>query len=329
MRAARETHHERDVGQLVVAVHVVLAGKTVFAQQMAVIGGENDQGVIVVSGFLELVDQATEPFVSHGQRGAIAVLEMFDGLFGFGHGAIGRAIETRPVVVVAIEIQIFLRRIERLMRIEHLDLQEVIVLILVVFDPVTGSSEGALRGVVLFFLEQGTVGFVLIEDDAVVLQIPVTDRRDPRNPGIVFLATHVVPGIEFLQIVFAAGFGVVAMVGDDVAEHPLVAQRPGDGLVKRLDRPPAPFEEIQPTGQEIPPRRHAGGRADEMIVENERFLCKLADVRRNRGRLFVIGFEIVSVQAVHQDQDRFHVFSFEKQGLLFGKCVFALFIDGR
>ena len=56
----------------------------------------------------------------------------------------------------------------------------------------------------------------------------------------------------------ATVFEIVIVVGDEVGVHAIAPQDVGHRVVEGLHRTPSPVHEVQTTGLDVAPRRHAG-----------------------------------------------------------------------
>src|SRR5438105_540380 len=111
---------------------------------------------------------------------------------------------------------------------------------------------------------------------------------------------------------FAPEVKVVVVISDQMREDAFwlaSAQLMRKHVVKRLERPPTPFEEVVATSHELAPGRHARQRPNPVIVTNDRAACESGDIRRlHPGR--AIGLQVVAPQRVENDEDRLQLRSF-------------------
>ena len=103
----------------------------------------------------------------------------------------------------------------------------------------------------------------------------------------------------------AAILQVVEVVGDQVAVDAGPVQQLGEGVVERLQRPPAAVQEAQPAGLHVAPCRHAGQATDIVPVEGQRARRQPVEVGCRDARA-AIGPQQVPVERVEQDEDGLH-----------------------
>lgn len=114
-----------------------------------------------------------------------------------------------------------------------------------------------------------------------VFFLEALDRRlHHRDPGIVLLPAHELPGVVAVVIGGAAILEIMEMVADQMAVDTGLLQNFRQGIIERLQRPPRAMHEIEPTGMDVPPCRHAGQRADIVIVEADGATCETIEIRR-------------------------------------------------
>ena len=229
---AREVDDERQVRELVVQVHVVLAHVVALAEEVAVVGRDHDHGVLEHAALLELVDELAEPAVGHRHEGLVAALDVVDG--AVIEVSIGDALVLRGLEVIAVEVplaavhlHVLVGHVEGLVGVESLDHEEEVILALVPLDPVAGGLEGLGARHVLLVRPQPAVLLVLLAHAAVESLGHVVGLVDATHPRVALLAAVVIPGVELLEIALATGAQVVAVVGGDVHRScPARASRP-------------------------------------------------------------------------------------------------------
>ena len=69
-------HEERDMGHLIIRMHIILTGKSVFSQHMAVIRSQDHQCPIIQPVLLQSVEKMPQPPIRHGHSGQITVPKM-------------------------------------------------------------------------------------------------------------------------------------------------------------------------------------------------------------------------------------------------------------
>ena len=108
-------------------------------------------------------------------------------------------------------------------------------------------------------------------------------RLHHRDPRVVFLSANELPGLVAAVIRRAAVLVVVEVVADEMCVHAGLLQDIGHRIVERFERTPGAVHEVQPTRMHVAPGRHAGQRADIMIVEGHGPLGEAIEVGgRNR-----------------------------------------------
>jgi len=95
------------------------------------------------------------------------------------------------------------------------------------------------------------------------------------------------------------------MVADQMRVDALLAQKRRQGIVERLEWPPASVQKVVAAGQQIPSRGHAGHAADPMVVERDASIGHPAKI----GSMDVpasVRRQHMAVQRVEHDDNRFH-----------------------
>ena len=206
----REVHNERQMRELVIQVHVVFAHVVALAQEIAVVGGDHDHGIVQHPALLELVDEPTKPAVGHGDEGLVAALQVvLRALVDVGGGD---ALVLRNLEVVAVELasaavhlHVLVGHIEGLVRVEGLNHKEEVVGPSIAVDPVAGGLEGLGARHVLFVGPELTVLLVLLAHAPVEGLGHVIRLIDAADPRVALLAAVVIPGVELLEVALATG----------------------------------------------------------------------------------------------------------------------------
>ena len=141
----RVPDHQRDVRDLLVVGHAVLRPPVVLGQQEAVVGGEHQRRVAPQVVGVEVGEQATEVVVAHGDDGGIIGADLGDLLLRLRHALVDRPVQHLAVPAGLVGLLEALGRVERLVRIEGLDLQEPVVGALVHVEELEALGE-ALHG---------------------------------------------------------------------------------------------------------------------------------------------------------------------------------------
>ena len=277
------------------------------------VGGQHHHGVVPHAVLIQLVEQLAEPVVGHGQRAAVAGANVAHRLLIVELGveaAVQRPGEVVAVPAVVVQFAVARRTVERLVRIECLQVQVPVFGVVVAVDEVQGALEALRRRVVLVAFHR-RVGLVApVAPAARPLQPARTVRLGrllhQRAPSVALLAAQELPGAVDGVVALTAGVEVVVVVGDHVAVHAaLLAQHGRQAFVPRLHRAPRRLQEVDPPGEHLAARRHARQGAGEVVVEHRAALRQPVDVGRD-GELVAVAAQVVAVQGVHDDEDGSH-----------------------
>jgi hypothetical protein len=110
------------------------------------------------------------------------------------------------------------------------------------------------------------------------------------------------PGVEVGVVVLAAGFEEVRVVRDEHGGDAAFAQRPRDGVLPDLYRPPGPPQEVQRPDQDVVAGRHARQRSGMVAGESQSLFGEAVDVRGCELRAAVC-LEQVPVKAVEKNDN--------------------------
>ena len=207
------------------------------------------------------------------------------------------------VIIVRVFGRILLRVVKRLVRVKGIDQQEPVVVRVVLLHPVGRAAQRPGRGIVPLAVKAGAVAHILRRILPIVR--PRGQRAQIGRPDVGLLPAEEFPRIEDRMVVLPAQMEVMVVVGDHMAEIPVPAQHIGQRAVKRLDWCPVALKEVDTSGQQIMPRRHARRRADKMVVEHAAARGETVHIR-GAHPVVPIGRQEVPVEAVHQNDDRFH-----------------------
>src|SRR6185437_34607 len=163
------------------------------------------------------------------------------------------------------------RRLERLVRIEGLDLQDPVTGVAVAVEELEAAGEALDGRKILLLADELTVDDVVAHVAALLLAelarmiefaqaLPM--RLHHRLPLVAFLAADEFVAVIARVIGGAAILPVVEMVGDEMAVDAGLAEQLRKGIVERLQRSPAAVQEGEPAGLHVASRRHAGQAAD-------------------------------------------------------------------
>ena len=201
----------------------------------------------------------------------------------------------RAVVVVLIQGAESIRRIEGLMRIEGLDLQEPVIHALVGFQEGQSGIEGTI-------LRPG----ILAPDTFAVFPVvlpPFRVREFTHGRHMlrhVNLASVAVPSVTFLPpdcvprgvpavIGGTAVFPIVVVIRNQMGINPPILQDFRHRVIEGLQRPPTAMQETITPGVEFPACRHAGQATDIAVVENGGFFTQARKIFCLGPRTTVIG----------------------------------------
>ena len=140
--SVRHFYEEGNVGHLIIRVHIIFSGKSVFSQHMTVVRGQNHQSILIQPIFLQGIEETAQPPVRHGHGRQIAFPQMAYGLLRFCDRRIPRPVELLSAVIVPIQFMVGVRCIERFMRVERLNHQKEIIRSPVLLGPAAGGQEG-------------------------------------------------------------------------------------------------------------------------------------------------------------------------------------------
>ena len=107
------------------------------------------------------------------------------------------------------------------------------------------------------------------------------------------------------MIISAAFLPVMVVVRAKVRIDAVLLQNFGDGIVKRLQRPPAAVQKGRAGCVHVPSRGHARHGTDVGILEGDTALGEALKVRGNRA-LATVGWEKVTIERVEHQNNGFH-----------------------
>ena len=154
-------NEQRNMHDLLIEIHAVLGPEIMLAKQKTVIGRHHQRGVLPQIVTVEIIEQLAEQKIAQRDHGVIIGAQ----LLAFGRQFVDAAV-SRPVadrtVPPGIERRLEARgRVERLMRIEGLDLEQPVVRLAVAIEEVEAVSKALHRRKVFFLLDEFTVDDVL------------------------------------------------------------------------------------------------------------------------------------------------------------------------
>ena len=135
-----------ECARFLIEVHAVLGPEIVLAEQKTVIGGDDERGVLPHVAAVEIVEQLSEQEVAHRHHGIVVRTQFLT----FGRQLVDPTI-ARPVadrsVPAAVERRFEpSRRMEWLMRIEGLELEQPIVGVVIAVKEIEGVREALTDG---------------------------------------------------------------------------------------------------------------------------------------------------------------------------------------
>ena len=288
----RMVDDQRNMRDLLVIWRQVLSPPVMLAQQETVIGRKHEAGIGPEIVLVEIVQKLAEIGVAHGHESGVVRPDLRDLVRAFLDRRVFRPVEDRAIVARRVLLTVFLGREERLVRIEAFELQKPVVRHAVVVEEGKGAREARRAGKILLYSYLFAIDLMLpplrFRRHVVVLVgihfLEALQRRlHHRDPRVVFLSANELPGLVAAVIRRAAVLVVVEVVADEMCVHAGLLQDIGHRIVERFERTPGAVHEVQPTRMHVAPGRHAGQRADIMIVEGHGPLGEAIEVRcRNR-----------------------------------------------
>ena len=106
----------------------VLAPPIVFSQQKAVISAYDQQGVFPQSQFIHQIQHPAQMRIAHAHQRRVLKAHVLHLQRRLAHLVIIRPVKVRAVILVRVQVFVFLRGKERLVRVKGLNLQEPVVL---------------------------------------------------------------------------------------------------------------------------------------------------------------------------------------------------------
>ena len=113
------------------------------AEHIAVVGVDDEQGVLPQVMLVELVQHLAEAFIAEGQQCQIVGLEVVDVVLALGNRGIGRPVQLAQAVGIEHLTDVPARRVKRLMGVKGLDLEEPVVLLPVLLQKVHALCKGS------------------------------------------------------------------------------------------------------------------------------------------------------------------------------------------
>jgi hypothetical protein len=165
-RVVRVMEEQRDVRHLVEARHPALAPPVVLAKQEAVVGGEEEGRVRPQSMRVETIQEAPKLGVAQGHYGAVVGPQLGALVRRLRHALVWRPVEDGTGVVGRILRPVRRRRVERLVGIERLDLQEPVLRLPVSLEEIEPGIEAAYRWEVRLLPDELPIDDVVVVEAA-------------------------------------------------------------------------------------------------------------------------------------------------------------------
>ena len=134
-------HKQGNVRHFVVTGHHVLGPPVVFTEQKAVVGGDDQGGVVPHGVLVHVVEQAPEFMVAQGHDGCIICADLITLLGPFGDAGVRWPVKDRAAIAGRIGLAELGRRMKRLVGIEGFQVQQPVAggaVALQEFEPVAG-----------------------------------------------------------------------------------------------------------------------------------------------------------------------------------------------
>ncbi|MNC45304.1 hypothetical protein D3C75_942580 [compost metagenome] len=161
------------------------------------------------------------------------------------------------------------------MRVEALDLQEPVILLLVGFQKLQPGANGAVRKVILLGRHGGAVNQILRHSSAAAAAGFVVFPALPVDGGLLHLPFPAVPLLATDK--FKGGVAgvigrpavapVVLVVSHQMAMDTSLLHGLKGREIKRLYRPPATVQKVIAPGVQLPAGRHAGHAPDVKVIK--------------------------------------------------------------
>ena len=294
-RRTRIPYEKRRICEFVVAGHHGFCPPILFTEHETVVGVDDQQRVLPQIVLVEEVDHPPQVAVAHREERRITLARMFDDLLALRNRCIGWPIEVRTVVVVLIQGAEGIRRIERLVRIEGLDLQEPVIHALVGFQEGQPSIEGNILRPGILAPDAFAIFPVVLPPFRVCEfahgrhMLGHFDLASVTIPRITFLPPDCIPGGIAAVIGGSAVFPIVVVVRNQMGINPPVFQDFRHRVIEGLQRPPAAMQETIAPGMQFPARWHTRQAADIAVVENGGFFTQARKIFCLGPRTTVIG----------------------------------------
>lgn len=298
---------ERGVDQLVVPGCDDLRPPPLLAQQIAVVGADDQQRVVPQPVLVHRVEHPAERVVAHGEQRRVLVTGVLLLLLGLGDPVVVGPVEVRSFVVVRVKLLVVVLGEEGFVRVERLDLDEPVVLGVVRPQEFEAGVEGERLRLLRLGVQVLPVDPVLAPEVVAGGARGIGDEgvRDLPLPGIALLAPEELPGVVAPVVGRPAVLPVVLVVADEVGVDAVPLENLGHGVVERLQRTPAPVEEVVAPGVEFAAGRHAGHGARVAGVVGDRAFRQAAEVG-GVGPVGAVRRQQVPVEAVEHHHDGLH-----------------------
>ena len=196
------------------------------------------------------------------------------------------------------------------MRIKRLDLHHPAILAGVAADKLQPRVERPrLRMVALVAHIRAVDAVLLKEHPAIAGEVDqvflVCNSAHDSLPSVALLSPEALPRAVPPVVGRAAILPIVGVVADEMGVDAVSLEDFRHGIVKRLDRPPAPVQEVIAPRVQLPPRGHAGKAARIAGVKLHGAPGQAGKVRRMRLRA-AIGLKHMPVERIVHHDDGSH-----------------------
>ena len=233
------------------------------------IGIDNQHGVLPHLIFVHHIKHFSQIMVTHRQNSRVFMDTVLDLLRSLPQLVIGWPVEDRPLITVTVKLFVVFQTVKWLMRVKRLQLQKPVVLAVIIFDKLQAVVERDRNGQFLFLLHIAPVHPVLSSPQSrpSIKIFGNIKGRQIRFPAVTFLSSRPFKGIILGMIVGSASLPVMPVVADQMGVHTVFLQQFRHGVVIRIQRPPAPVQEVAPPCMDFSSRRHTRHAADIGLVK--------------------------------------------------------------
>ena len=309
---------EGRVHGLLIVRHRTLGPPAVLTEHIAMVGVDDEQGVLPQVMLVELIQHLAKALIAEGQQCQIVGLEVVDVVLALGDRGVGRPVQLAQAVGVEHLADVPVRCVERLMRVKGLDLEEPVVLLPVLLQKVHALRKGSGLREIRIRGAGGAVDHVLpvhlvehlLEAFGCALgqRMAVGALRIGRGTGLPRVA--LLPAVALPRAVpgavgRAAVLHIVVVVGHDPGIDAVLLEQFGHRVVKWLNGAPAAVQEVGAAGVQLPAGRHTGHTAHIAVVKDGRVRGQPLEVGQVELFAAVAG-QIVQPQGIVHYHNCFH-----------------------